>query len=114
MVTVEAFLEAQGRLTPQDFLDRYADALGLERPAKITLKQGASIWRFLDECLYALMKTNGTGYVEGAMSRETGVCCQTFAKGMMQCFACPFRSPEMPTLRRFYQEAKEKATALST
>jgi hypothetical protein len=30
----------------------------------------------------------------------------------MQCFQCPYRSGETPALRRFYQEAKEKAVAL--
>lgn len=110
---MEGFLEAEGGLTPQEFVDHYADALGLKRPIKVKVKREASVWRFLDECLYALMTANGTGYVEGAMSRETGVCCQTFAKGMMQCFACPFRSAETPTLRRFYQEAKEKVLAVN-
>ena len=112
MVTQEEFLKAEGCCTPQEFIDRWADVLQLKRAGTVTIKPGASVWRFLDECLYALMKTNGTGYVEGAMSRETGVCCQTFAKGMLQCFACPFRSPEMLTLRRFYQEAKEKILAV--
>jgi hypothetical protein len=112
MVTMEMFLAAEGGLTPQEFVDQYADALELQRPSKLEVKAGASVWRFLDLCLYALMKTNGTGYVEGAMSRATGVCCQSFAKATMQCFQCPFRSGETPALRRFYQEAKAKALAL--
>jgi hypothetical protein len=112
MVTVETFLAAEGGLTPQEFVNRQAVALGLQSPSTLIVKPGASVWRFLDLCLYALMKTSGTGYVEGAMTRATGVCCQTFAKGTMQCFQCPFRSGETPTLRRFYQEAKAKAVAL--
>ena len=112
MVTMEAFLAAEGGLSPQEFVDRQAEVLGLKRPALLQVKAGASVWRFLDICLFALMKTNGTGYVEGAMSRDTGVCCQSFAKATMQCFMCPFRSGEFPILRRFYQEAKEKAVAL--
>jgi len=112
MVTVEMFLVAEGELTPQEFVNHQAAALGLQPPSTLVVKPGASVWRFLDLCLYALMKTNGTGYVEGAMTRATGVCCQTFAKGTMQCFQCPFRSGEAPTLRRFYQEAKAKAVAL--
>jgi hypothetical protein len=112
MITIEGFLEAEGALTPQEFVNQHADALGLKRPIEVKVKTGASVWRFLDECLYALMTTNGTGYVEGAMSRETGVCCQTFAKGLMQCFACPFRSAQMSTLQRFYQETKEKVLAM--
>ncbi len=112
MVTVEMFLVAEGGLTPQEFVNQQAAALGLQPPSMFVVKPGASVWRFLDLCLYALMKTNGTGYVEGAMTRATGVCCQTFAKGTMQCFQCPFRSGETPTLRRFYQEAKAKAVAL--
>jgi hypothetical protein len=113
MVTMEMFLEAEGGLSPQEFVDQGADSLGLQRPSPLRVKTGASVWRFLDLCLSALMKTNGTGYVEEAMSRETGVCCQSFAKGMMQCWQCPFRSGETPALRRFYQEAKEKALALN-
>lgn len=109
---MEMFLTAEGRLTPQEFVDQRAKALGLQKPSRLEVKPGASVWRFLDLCLYALMKTNGTGYVEGAMSRATGVCCQTFAKGTMQCFQCPFRSGVMPELRRFYQEAKQKALSL--
>lgn len=112
MVTVEMFLAAEGGLSPQEFVNQQAAALGLQPPSTLVVKPGASVWRFLDLCLYALMKTNGTGYVEGAMTRATGVCCQTFAKGTMQCFQCPFRSGETPTLRRFYQEAKAKAVAL--
>jgi len=112
MVTVEIFLVAEGGLTPQEFVNQQAAALGLQPPSTLVVKPGASVWRFLDLCLYALMKTNGTGYVEEAMTRATGVCCQTFAKGTMQCFQCPFRSGETPTLRRFYQEAKAKAVAL--
>src|SRR5262245_21675172 len=112
MVTMEMFLEAEGGLSPQEFIDHCAQTLELQPPSKLEVKLGASVWRFLDLCLYALMKTNGTGYVEGAMTRATGVCCQTFAKGTMQCFQCPFRSAETPTLRRFYQEAKERAVAL--
>lgn len=114
MVTMETFLAAAGGLSPQEFVNQRAAALGLQPPSLLTVKSGASVWRFLDLCLYALMKTNGTGYVEGAMSRATGVCCQSFAKGMMQCFQCPFRSAETPTLKRFYQEAKERALALDT
>jgi hypothetical protein len=112
MVTMEMFLEAEGGLSPQAFVDQHAKILRLQRPSRLEVKPGASVWRFLDLCLYALMKTNGTGYVEGAMSRATGVCCQSFAKGTMQCFQCPFRSGETPVLRRFYQEAKAKALAL--
>lgn len=112
MVTMEVFLAAEGGMSPQEFVDRWAETLGLQRPAPLQVKAGASVWRFLDLCLFALMKTNGTGYVEGAMSRETGVCCQSFAKATLQCFRCPFRSEEFPTLRRFYQEAKEKAIVL--
>ena len=112
MVTAEIFLAAEGGLSPQEFVDRQAAALGLQPPSTLVVKPGASVWRFLDLCLYALMKTNGAGYVEGAMTRATGVCCQTFAKGTMQCFQCPFRSGETPTLRRFYQEAKARAVAL--
>jgi hypothetical protein len=112
MVTMQMFLDAEGGLSPQEFVDQYAEALGLQQPSSLEVKPTASVWRFLDLCLYALMKTNGTGYVEGAMSRATGVCCQSFAKATMQCFQCPFRSGETPTLRRFYQEAKEKARAL--
>lgn len=112
MVTMEIFLAAEGGLTPQEFVDRRAEVLGLQKPSRLEVKPGVSVWRFLDLCLYALMKTNGTGYVEGAMSRATGVCCQTFAKGTMQCFQCPFRSGEMSELRRFYQEAKQKAFKL--
>jgi len=112
MVTMEMFLAAEGGLSPQEFVDQGAEAFGLQKPSRLEVKPGASVWRFLDLCLFALMKTNGTGYVEGAMSRATGVCCQTFAKGTMQCFQCPFRSGEMPELRRFYQEAKQKALKL--
>jgi hypothetical protein len=112
IVTMEMFLAAEGGLSPQEFVDQCAQTLELQWPSELEVKQGASVWRFLDLCLYALMKTNGTGYVEGAMSRATGVCCQSFAKAMMQCFQCPFRSGETPALRRFYQEAKEKALAL--
>lgn len=112
MVTMETFLAAEGVSSAQEFIDRQAQALGLQPPAQLVVKPNASVWRFLDLCLFALMKTNGTGYVEGAMSRATGVCCQSFAKATMQCFACPYRSGEFPTLRRFYQEAKEKAAAL--
>jgi len=112
MVTMEMFLVAEGELSPQEFMNQQAAALELHPPSTLVVKPGASVWRFLDLCLYALMKTNGTGYVEGAMTRATGVCCQTFAKGTMQCFQCPFRSAETPTLRRFYQEAKAKAVAL--
>ncbi|HKA54169.1 MAG TPA: hypothetical protein VKJ47_10955 [Candidatus Binatia bacterium] len=114
MVTIEMFLEAEGGLSPQAFVEQYAEILGLQRPGRLEVKPGASVWRFLDLCLYALMKTNGTGYVEGAMSRATEVCCQSFAKGTMQCFQCPFRSGETPALRRFYQEARGKALALDT
>ena len=113
MVTMATFLEAEGGVTPQEFVNHHADALGLERPIGVKVNPGASVWRFLDECLYALMTANGTGYVEGAMSRETGACCQTFAKGMMQCFACPFRSAQISTLQRFYQETKEKVLAMN-
>jgi hypothetical protein len=109
---MQMFLEAEGGITPQEFVDRCAKALGLQPPSPLEVKPTASVWRFLDLCLFALMKTNGEGYVEGAMSRATGVCCQTFAKGTMQCFQCPFRSGEMPTLRQFYQDAREKALAL--
>jgi hypothetical protein len=112
MVTMEMFLHAEGRLTPQEFVDQRAEALGLRRPSPLEVKPTASVWRFLDLCLFALMKTNGAGYVEGAMSRATGVCCQSFAKATMQCFQCPFRSGETPTLRRFYQEARANALAL--
>lgn len=112
MVTIEMFLAAEGGVTPQEFVNRCADAFGLQPPSRLEVKPGASVWRFLDLCLFALMKTNGTGYVEGAMSRATGVCCQSFAKATMQCFACPFCSAETPTLRRFYQEMKAKAQAL--
>jgi len=112
MVTMEIFLHAEGVLTPQEFVDQRAEALGLQQPSLLEVKPTASVWRFLDLCLFALMKTNGTGYVEGAMSRATGVCCQSFAKATMQCFQCPYRSGETPTLRRFYQEAREKALAL--
>ena len=112
MVTMEIFLHAEGGLTPQEFVNQCAAALGLQQPSLLEVKPTASVWRFLDLCLFALMKTNGTGYVEGAMSRATGVCCQSFAKATMQCFQCPFRSGETPTLRRFYQEAREKALAL--
>lgn len=112
MVTWERFLEAEGGLSPQAFVDRRASELGLQSPSPLVVKPGASVWRFLDLCLFALMKTNGEGYVEGAMSRATGVCCQTFAKGTMQCFMCPYRSAAMETLTRFYQEEKTKARAL--
>ena len=112
MVTMEVFLAAEGMSSAQEFIEQQAKALGLQPPAPLQVKPGASVWRFLDLCLFALMKTNGTGYVEGAMSRATGVCCQSFAKATMQCFACPFRSGEFPTLRRFYQDAKTKALAL--
>jgi len=112
MVTMEMFLDAEGGLTPQEFIDQRAQELELQPPSEITVKAGASVWRFLDLCLYALMKTNGTGYVESAMSRATGVCCQSFAKATMQCFQCPFRSGETPTLRRFYQEVRAKALTL--
>ena len=112
MVTMEIFLAAEGISSPQEFVDKQAEVLGLQLPAPIQVKPGASVWRFLDLCLFALMKTNGTGYVEGAMSRATGVCCQSFAKATMQCFACPYRSGEFTTLRRFYQDAKVKAQAL--
>ncbi len=113
LVTMQDFLAAEGGLMPQEFAEQHAAALGLQPPSEVKVKPTASVWRFLDECLYALMKTNGTGYVEGAMSRQTGVCCQSYAKATMQCFACPFRSAEMLTLRRFYEEAKKKALALS-
>ena len=109
---MEMFLAAEGGLSPQEFIDRHAEVLGLQPPSLLVVKSGASVWRFLDLCLYALMKTNGTGYVEGAMSRATGVCCQSFAKGTMQCFMCPFRSGAMEIMRQFYQEVKEKARAL--
>jgi hypothetical protein len=109
---MEMFLTAENSLTAQEFVDRQAEALGLQRPAALVVKPGASVWRFLDLCLFALMKTNGEGYVEGAMSRATGVCCQSFAKATMQCFACPYRSAEFPILKRFYQEAKAKAQLL--
>ena len=112
MLTMEMFLDAEGGLTPQEFVNRRARELELQPPSALVVKSGASVWRFLDLCLYALMKTNGSGYVEGAMSRATGVCCQSFAKATMQCFQCPFRSGEILTLRRFYQEAKERALAL--
>jgi hypothetical protein len=112
MVTMEVFLAAEGMSSAQDFVEQQAKALGLQPPAPLQVKPGASVWRFLDLCLFALMKTNGTGYVEGAMSRATGVCCQSFAKATMQCFACPYRSGEFPTLRRFYQDAKARALAL--
>ena len=112
MVTMEVFLAAEGISSAQEFVEQQAKALGLQPPAPLLVKPGASVWRFLDLCLFALMKTNGTGYVEGAMSRATGVCCQSFAKATMQCFACPYRSGEFPTLRRFYQDAKTKALAL--
>ena len=112
MITMNMFLAAEGGISPQEFVDREARTLGLQPPAELVVKPTASVWRFLDLCLFALMKTNGTGYVEGAMSRQTGVCCQSFAKATMQCFACPFRSAEFPTLKRFYQEAKEKVVAL--
>jgi hypothetical protein len=112
MVTMEVFLAAEGISSAQEFVDRQAKALGLQPPAPLQVKPGASVRRFLELCLFALMKTNGTGYVEGAMSRATGVCCQSFAKATMQCFACPFRSGEFPTLRRFYQDAKTRALAL--
>lgn len=112
MVTMEIFLAAEGGLSPQEFVDRQANALGLQPPAPLVVKPNASVWRFLDLCLFALMKTNGEGYVEGAMTRQTGVCCQSFAKATMQCFMCPFRSAEFSALRRFYQEAKGKASAL--
>jgi hypothetical protein len=112
MVTMEVFLAAEGMSSAQEFVERQAQALGLQPPAPLQVKPGASVWRFLDLCLFALMKTNGTGYVEGAMSRATGVCCQSFAKATMQCFACPYRSGEFPTLRRFYQDAKTRALAL--
>ncbi len=112
MITMEVFLAAEGGLSPQEFIDRQAQALGLQPPAQLVVKPNASVWRFLDLCLFALMKTNGTGYVESAMTRATGVCCQSFAKGTMQCFACPFRSAEFPTLKCFYQEAKAKAQVL--
>ena len=112
MVTMEVFLAAEGMSSAQEFIEQQAKALGLQPPAPLQVKPGASVWRFLDLCLFALMKTNGTGYVEGAMSRATGVCCQSFAKATMQCFACPYRSGEFPTLRRFYQDAKTKALAL--
>ncbi len=109
---MQGFLGTEGGLTPQEFAEQHAAALGLQPPSEVKVKPTASVWRFLDECLYALMKTNGTGYVEGAMSRQTGVCCQSYAKATMQCFACPFRSAEMLTLRRFYTEAKKKVLAL--
>ena len=112
MVTMEVFLATEGMSSAQEFVDRQAEILGLQPPAHLQVKPGASVWRFLDLCLFALMKTNGTGYVEGAMSRATGVCCQSFAKATMQCFACPYRSGEFPTLRRFYQDAKIRALAL--
>ncbi|MBI3756706.1 MAG: hypothetical protein HY267_01895 [Deltaproteobacteria bacterium] len=112
MVTMEMFLHAEGGLTPQQFVDQRAEALGLQQPSPLAVKPTASVWRFLDLCLFALMKTNGAGYVEDAMSRATGVCCQSFAKATMQCFQCPYRSGETPTLRRFYQEAREKALVL--
>ena len=112
MTTMEVFLVAEGGLSPQEFVDRQARALGLQPPAPLIVKPNASVWRFLDLCLFALMKTNGDGYVEGAMSRQTGVCCQSFAKATMQCFLCPFRSAEFPALRRFYQDAKEKILTL--
>jgi hypothetical protein len=112
MVMMEMFLAAEGGLLPQEFVDRCVETLELRRPSELEVKLGASVWRFLDLCLSALMKTNGTGYVEGAMSRATGMCCQSFAKGTLQCFQCPFRSAETPALRRFYQEAKEKALVL--
>lgn len=113
LITMQDFLAAERGLTPQKFAEQHAATLGLQPPGEVTVKPTASVWRFLDECLYALMLTNGTGYVQGAMSRQTGVCCQSYAKATMQCFACPFRSSEMLTLRRFYEEAKEKALALS-
>jgi hypothetical protein len=112
MITMEVFLAAEGMSSAQEFVEQRAQALGLQPPAPLQVKPGASVWRFLDLCLFALMKTNGTGYVEGAMSRATGVCCQSFAKATMQCFACPYRSGEFPTLRRFYQDAKTKALTL--
>jgi hypothetical protein len=109
---MEDFLAAEEISSAQEFVEQQAKALGLQPPAPLQVKPGASVWRFLDLCLFALMKTNGTGYVEGAMSRATGVCCQSFAKATMQCFACPYRSGEFPTLRRFYQDAKTRALAL--
>jgi hypothetical protein len=112
MVTMQMFLDAEGGLAPQEFVDQCADALGLQRPSPLAVKPGASVWRFLDLCLYALMTTNGSGYVESGMSRATGACCQSFAKATMQCFQCPFRSGETLTLRRFYQEGKAKALTL--
>jgi len=112
MVTMRRFLEAEGGISPQEFVDRAAQVLGLQPPSKLEVKPEASVWRFLDLCLFALMKTNGTGYVENAMTRATGVCCQSFAKATMQCFQCPYRSAEIPTLRRFYQDAKQKAQIL--
>jgi hypothetical protein len=108
MVTMEIFLHAEGGLTPQEFVEQRAEALGLQQPSLLEVKPTASVWRFLDLCLFALMKTNGTGYVEGAMSRATGVCCQSFAKATMQCFQCPYRSGETPTLRVSTAEAREK------
>lgn len=112
-ITMQDFLAAEGGLTPQEFAEHHAVTLELRPPSEVTIKPTASVWRFLDECLYALMLTNGTGYVRGAMSRQTGVCCQSYAKATMQCFACPFRSTKMLVLRRFYVEAKEKALELS-
>lgn len=112
LLTMAMFLEAEGGISPQEFVDRAAQALGLQPPAPLVVKPTASVWRFIDLCLFALMKTNGTGYIESAMTRATGVCCQSFAKGTMQCFACPFRSAEFPTLKQFFQETKAKAQAL--
>jgi len=112
LLTMEMFLAAEGGISPQEFVDQQAKVLGLQPPAPLVVKPTASVWRFIDLCLFALMKTNGTGYVESAMTRATGVCCQSFAKGTMQCFACPFRTAEFPTLKQFYQEVKAKAQAL--
>jgi hypothetical protein len=112
MVTMQMFLDAEGGLAPQEFVDQCADTLGLQRPSLLTVRPQASVWRFLDLCLYALMTTNGSGYSERGMSRATGACCQSFAKATMQCFQCPFRSGETLSLRRFYQEMKAKALTL--
>jgi hypothetical protein len=112
LLTMQMFLDAEGGISPQEFVDRAAKELGLQPPAPLVVKPTASVWRYIDLCLFALMKTNGTGYVESAMTRATGVCCQSFAKGTMQCFACPFRSAEFPTLKQFFVETKAKAQAL--
>ena len=51
LVTMQDFLAAEGGLTPQEFVERHAAALGLQPPSEVKVKPTASVWRFLDECL---------------------------------------------------------------